>query len=110
MSLTPRRRSYEQAVQIALDNLAKHVEATEKFGEDDYPNGATVVFDLKFNETGVTYNYAARKACGIWYITCGSRGTVRGPFAWDDLIEMIKHHCVRFGYVTELAMLFDTEE
>lgn len=52
--------------------------------QDDYDNGAVVVFEKKFNKTGIVYTYACVKGGGYWFV---SGDTNRRT--WEGLLDHI---------------------
>lgn len=85
--------------------LQKRLDFYDGLPEDDFGNGAVVVFEKKFNVGGVTYTYAAVKGGGFWYL---SGDTNRRT--WDGLLDYMFYNLGNGGkvsayWVTEIAEL-----
>lgn len=67
------------------------------YGLDDFKNGTVIAFEKNFDKkqpvgaqernsnTGVSYQYAAIKIQGLWYVTCSSQRPL-SPMDWPSLV------------------------
>jgi hypothetical protein len=98
--------SLERRAEKMLAEAAKIREKYERFGEDDFPEGAVIVFDKRFNEYAGRsipwskyYHYAAMKGDGRWNTT--------GPkspksYTWDELIRWMGDGVDEIYYVSTM--------
>jgi len=111
-----RADALERQAARLLEHAAHMREQAERFGPDDYPNGAVIVFDKVFTPGGRVYNYAAIKTIHantsdytgrvghfeLWYTT--------GPkspkgYTWDELIKWMGDGVEEIFYVTEMTTM-----
>lgn len=85
-----------------LEEINNKLAMIESYGEDDFEDGAVLVFDKVMGNQ--TYKYAAIKAVGLWYTT--------GPkspkaYTWDELVSWFSEGTPVFEvwYVSELKPL-----
>lgn len=78
----------------------------ERFGEDDFPDGAVIIFDKVFHEymgkaiaPSKPYHYAALKFNNLWSTT-GPRSPK--SYTWDELIRWMGEGVEEIYYVTEM--------
>lgn len=70
------------------DRLLKEKMAlVERFGADTFENGTVVKFSKKFNDNGITYDYAAIKADGKWFTTATLTGS--SVFTWEEFLAWL---------------------
>jgi len=81
--------SLQAQMEFALSTaarLAARLEATKRFGDDDWEEGTVIRFDKVFTYGGKTYAYAMLKAGGLWYST-GPRAPK--AFTWEEMIAWL---------------------
>lgn len=66
------------------EQAMRQLEKYEKYGEDDYEDGAVIIFEYQFTPSGQAYSYAALKAHGKWYTT-GPRSPK--AYTWEELVS-----------------------
>src|SRR5262245_217774 len=54
-------RPYDREIERLLRIQQREAEALARFGEDDYENGAVILFDYQFYESTKVYSYACIK-------------------------------------------------
>ena len=102
----------EAQAQRLLDEAQKMRDERERFGEDDFPDGAVITFGKVFPGGTREYQYAAMKTIhledkygdnqlplGLWYTT--------GPkspkgYTWDELVNWMGKGVKEIYYVTEM--------
>lgn len=97
----------ERRAESMLAEAAKIREKYERFGEDDFPDGAIIVFDKSFASYGgrpiplsKPYHYAAIKVNGLWSTT--------GPkspksYTWSELVRWMDEGVEEIYYVQEMV-------
>jgi hypothetical protein len=79
-----------QKTQFA-EEVARKKALLANYGVDDFENGQVLTFpkrlpNAKKDQGYETYQYAALKVRGMWYLTRGWPGPVQSPKQWADLI------------------------
>jgi hypothetical protein len=91
-----------------LERAAEMRAKYERFGKDDFPDRAVIIFDKRFDryngrELGFwskPYFYAAIKADGLWSTT-GPRAPK--SYTWDELIKWMGDGVEEIFYVNEMT-------
>lgn len=82
-----------EGLEQQLEKAAAALAQMKRFGDDDYPAGTIIAFDVTFpaqtrngfNEDSRTYAYAAIKSPdGLWQTSGPDRP---GPFSWSELVQ-----------------------
>ncbi len=100
--------NYEiETLQSQLAAKQAKLEFFTNLPEDDYANGAIVVFEKKFASGGIVYTYAAVKGGNFWYL---SGDTNRRT--WDGLLEHLYYNVsldgggfIRSYWVSEIQQI-----
>lgn len=106
----------EKTIMSIVDNLKAKIAADkaklaiiESLGEDDFADGAVLLFTKTFPERDaryqrvdpVQYHYAAIKSPKGWHIT----GRESGTFSWEDLVEFVSEGVETVEVVTEVEAI-----
>ena len=75
----------EQALKLK-EQAAEERAVVERFGDDDWEDGAVLAFEHQFNRSGLAYNYLAYKIKGMWYVS----GRIGSKLSWSQLVEFMK--------------------
>lgn len=86
---------------VELERLENKARQLERFGEDDYENGAVITFSVRFPDGGISYHYAAVKADERWWLT----GKSQHPMSWDRLVTLYLIRSDDAAYVTDVMPL-----
>jgi hypothetical protein len=71
-----------------MRRLEEEIAVLDRFGNDDFEEGAVITFDKQFHgPDSKTWTYAGVKVGNLWYLT----GSGRHPncFSWDDLVRFL---------------------
>lgn len=82
------------ALQAQIDAKQAKIDFLANLPEDDYANGATVIFEKKFATGGIVYTYAAVKGGNFWYL---SGDTSRR--SWESLLEYLYYNIADGGFI-----------
>lgn len=77
-------RDKSDALRDEIDRLQEKLDRYESLPKDEYDNGAVVVFEKKFNKTGIKYTYACVKGAGFWFITGDTNRRT-----WEGLLDYL---------------------
>jgi len=99
--------SLERQAERLLERAREVRRKYDRFGEDDFPDGAIIVFDKVFHEyngrqlhkPSKPYHYAAIKMNGLWSTT-GPRSPK--SFTWTELIRWMGDGVQEIYYVSEM--------
>jgi hypothetical protein len=68
-----------------IEKLLEERAALELLPADDYTDGALLLIEKQFTDTGAVYSYAAVKGGGLWY--CTGTAMPRGRQRWSTLMD-----------------------
>jgi hypothetical protein len=90
-------KSRQEVIRARMEQLEAELTELDQFGEDEYEDGAVLVFDMSFRTTGsveepAPYVYAAIKAKGLWFVT-GQHNM--SYWRWDQLVNFWKGKCTK---------------
>jgi hypothetical protein len=91
--------SLEAQARRLLEHAQEMRDKVERFGEDDYPDGAIISFGKIFPGGTITYQYAAIKINNLWSTT-GPRAPK--SYTWDELINWMGEGVQEIWYVTKM--------
>lgn len=83
------------AIDAEVERLLAKKAKIEAMPQDDYANGAVVVFEKKFAPGGIVYTYAAVKGGGFWYLSGNHT-----RFSWESLLDELYGRIQEGGFVT----------
>lgn len=99
------RETLVDLVNARLDRLEERLkESGVLLPEEPQTDGSVIVFQYRFNPSGVKYMYAAIRAKGLWYTT-GPQST-RG-YEWREFVEWLRKGNVTKARALDRAMLLD---
>lgn len=88
--LTERKETPVERRESILNRLASleaELAELDKWGNDDYPEGAVIKWKKTFPPRTMKYRFAALKSGGYWYLT--NRDGYR--MTWSELVSMLSH-------------------
>lgn len=103
---TETAEALERRAEEMLRRASAIREKYARFGEDDFPDGAVIIFDKRFNEYqgrpipwSKPYHYAAIKAAGLWSTT--------GPkspksYTWTELVRWMGDGVEEIYYASQM--------